>query len=200
MSGRVLFEGERPATQSDLFVTLRHEKGGYVRAEVDPQGRFSLSRLLAGQYEVTAGNAEYVAEYLTGPGDERFPLTFTVSPGEATHRDVTLIRAVSEIKGTVESVGMPQIGAFVLLIPKDSSQRWAYRADQTDSDGSYRLGTIPAGDYSLVALSDGEDVAFRDAKVAARLSEAAKAVHVEPGDHIDLKLDLVSTPTLKLSP
>jgi len=199
MSGRVLFEGERPAAQADLFVTLRHENGGSVRTEVNPQGSFSFSRLLAGKFEVIAGNEEYLAEYLTGPDGERLPLTLTISPGEAIRRDLTLTRAVSEIKGTVENAGVQQIGVFVLLIPKDLSQGWAYRVDQTDSDGSYRLGTIPAGDYSLVALSDGEDVAFRDAKVGARLSEAAKAVHVKPGDHLELKLDLVKTATLKLS-
>lgn len=100
----------------------------------------------------------------------------------------------------MEDAGSPQIGAFVLLIPKNSSQRWAYRVDQTDSDGSYRLGTVPSGDYFLIALSDGSDVAFRNPKVAAALSEAATAVHVEPGEHLDFKLDLVSTATLKLPP
>ena len=200
LAGRVLFEGERPAAQPDLFVALRNEKGGLVGAEVNTEGSFSLSRVPAGQYEVTGGNADYMAAYLTGPDSERLPLSLTIPSGETIHRDLTLTRAVSTIDGTVENSGWPQIGAFVVLIPKDSAHRWGYRVDQTDSDGSYHLGTIPSGDYSLIALSDGEDVAYRDAKVGARLREAAKAVRVEAGDHLELKLDLVGTATLKLPP
>jgi hypothetical protein len=193
MSGRVRFEGERPAGEADLFVGLRNEKGATMRTEADAKGDFSMSRLLPGKYEVVAGSEGYVAEYLTGPDGERLPLTLTIAPGEAVHRDLTLTRAVSAIEGFVEHAGVPRAGAFVLLLPKSMSQGWAYRVDQTDSDGSYGLRTIPAGDYFLIALSDGEDVAFRDAKVGARLSEAARAVHVEPGDRLEFKLEVVST-------
>jgi len=201
LSGHVLFEGERPTAQADLFVSLRNEKGNIVaRTEVDSEGNFLLRRVLCGSYEVTAGNSGYIAAYLTAPGGEHLPLNVVISSGEPLRRDLILTRAVSVIEGMVESAGVPQIGAFVLLLPKDSSRRSAYRVDQTDSDGSYRLATIPSGDYFLIALSDGEDVGFRNAKVALTLSKAAKAVHVQPGEHLDLKLDLVSTATLKLSP
>jgi lipocalin len=187
LSGRVFFEGERPAPTADLFVSLRNEEGSLDRAEVSPDGSFSLRRLPAGRYEVTAGNTDYIAAYLTGPDGERLPLTLTIS-GEPVHRDLTLTRAVSVIEGTVESAGVPQVGAFVLLMPKNPSERWAYRVDQTDSDGSYRLGTIPSGEYFLIALSDGNDVAYRDAKVAAILTKAATPVHVDAGDHLEVKI------------
>ena len=200
LAGRVLFEGERPAAQAGLFVALRNEKGVVAGTEVNPEGGFTLSRVPAGQYEVTGGDADYVAAYLTGPDGERLPLTLAISSGETIQRDLTLTRAVSVIEGTVEHAGVPQIGAFVVLLPKEPARRWGYRVDQTDSDGSYHLGTIPSGDYLLIALSDGEDVAYRDAKVGARLRDAARAVHVEAGEHLDLKLDLLSTATLKLPP
>jgi len=188
LSGRVLFEGEHPAPTADLFVSLRDEEGSLVRTEVSPDGSFSLRRLPAGRYEVTAGNTDYIAAYLTGPDGKRLPLTLTISSGETIHRDLTLTRAVSVIEGTAESTGVPLVGAFVLLMPKNASEQWAYRVDQTDSDGSYRLGTIPSGDYFLIALSDGNDVAYRDAKVAAILTKAAKPVHVDAGDHLEVKI------------
>jgi hypothetical protein len=105
---------------------------------------------------------------------------------------------VSAIEGTVEKAGVPQVGAFVLLMPKNPSERWAYRSDQTDSDGSFRLAAIPSGDYFLIALSEGVDVVYRDAKVAAILAKAGKPVHIEPGDHSNLKVDVVDTATLNL--
>jgi hypothetical protein len=198
VSGHVLFEGERPASTATLFVSLRNERGTVVRNQVDLEGSFSLSRLAAGRYEVTAGSADYIAAYFAGPGGEHLPLTLEVASGENVRRELMLTRAVSMIKGTVENAGVPQIGAFVLLMPKDRSQRWAYRVDQTDTDGSYSLATIPSGDYFLIALSDGTDVAYRDAKVGAMLTRVAKQVHVEPGHHLEMKVDVVGAATLNL--
>jgi hypothetical protein len=196
--GHVLFEGDPPALTGSLFVSLRNDKGNSVRIQVDPEGQFSLSRILPGRYEVTAGSADYVASYFAGPTGERLPLTLEIASGEPIHRDLMLTKAVSVIEGTVEKAETPQVGAFVLLMPKNPSLRWAYRMDQTDSDGSYHLATIPAGDYFLIALSEGADVAYRDAKTAAILTRAAKPVHIEAGDHLDMKVDVVDTATLNL--
>lgn len=198
VSGRVLFDGEGPASTASLFVTLRNDQGGAVRIQVDPEGTFSLSRILPGRYEVAAGSGDYVASYLAGPSGERLPLTLEITSGEPIRRDLMLTKAVSVIDGTVEKGGAPQVGAFVLLMPKNPSQRWAYRVDQTDSDGSYHLGTIPAGNYFLVALSDGSDVLYRDAKAAVALTKSAKPVHIDAGDHLEMKLDVVGTATLNL--
>ena len=157
-----------------------------------------MNRLPAGSYEVTAGSADYVAAYFTGPAGERLPLTVEITSGETLHRDLTLTRAVSVIEGTAEQNGIPQVGSFVLLMPKDATHRWAYRADQTDSDGSFHLATIPSGDYFLLALSEGADIAYRDPRIAAILANAAKQVHIEPGDHLNVKVNVVSTPSLRL--
>jgi Carboxypeptidase regulatory-like domain len=197
VSGRVLFDGDPPAT-ANLFVTLRNDQGNAVRIQVDTEGNFSLSRILPGRYEVAAGSADYVASYFAGPNGERLPLTLDITSGEPVRRDLMLTRAVSAIEGTVEKAGVPQVGAFVLLMPKNPSERWAYRSDQTDSDGSFRLAAIPSGDYFLIALSEGVDVVYRDAKVAAILAKAGKPVHIEPGDHSNLKVDVVDTATLNL--
>ena len=64
VSGRVVFEADRPAASTTLYVSLRNEQGTLVRSQVDAAGNFSVSRLPAGPYEVTAGSADYVAAYL----------------------------------------------------------------------------------------------------------------------------------------
>jgi hypothetical protein len=200
VAGRVLFEREGPAPASTLFVSLRSERNNLYRGQVDAEGNFSLNRLPVGRYDVTASGADYLATYLSGPSGEHLPLTLEITSGETTHRDLMLTRAVSAIEGTVEKAGMPSVGALVLLMPKNPSERWAYRVDQTDSDGSYRLATIPSGDYFLIALSEGSDPAYRNAKVAAILAKEAKLIHVEAGDRLDVKLDVVDSATLNLPP
>jgi len=200
LSGKVNLEGETAPPPANFFVSLRDEKGIIARAEaeVGPNGSFSLSRLPPGKYEVTAAFSNFIAAYLMGPGGEYLPLTVEIAPGMTVLRDLTMARAASVIQGRVEKGGAPLVGAFVLLMPKDPSRRWAYRADQTDSDGSYRLATISSGDYLLIALTEGGDIAYRDAKIASILARTAKPVHVEPDARLELKLDVVDIATLNL--
>lgn len=198
LAGTVIFEGPRPASLANLFISLRSDKGALHRSEIGANGNFSLSRLPPGRYELTAGSREYIAAYVATPGGEHLPLTIDIPPGETVNLNVALTRAVSAIDGSVESGGAPQVGAFVLLMPRDPAQRWAYRVDQTDSDGTFRLAAIPSGDYFLIALDSAENVAYRDAAVAAILASAAKTVHIEQGAHQDLKLEIVLTGRFKL--
>lgn len=196
-SGRVVFDGEPPSSPSGVSVTLHDDKGRAFGGEADADWQFMVNRIPAGQYEVTAGSTDYIAAYVEGASGEHLPLTLTMNSGAALRQNVALTRAISVIEGTVEHAGVAQIGAFVLLMPEDPAQRWAYRQDQTDSDGSYKLSRIPQGDYYVIALSTGEDVTYRDTKVAAILTKAAQAIQVS-GNRAGLKLDLVNTANLKL--
>ncbi len=196
LSGKVMLAGESTPLPASLFVFLRNEKGTVARAEAGANGSFSLSRLPPGKYEMAAAFSDYIAAYLTGPDGGRLPLTVEITPGMTGRRDLTMARAASVVQGTVEKAGVPQVGAFVLLMPKDPSQRWVYRVDQTDSDGSYRLATISSGDYWLIALTDGSDIAYRDSKIASVLTGIAKPVHIAPDARLELKLDAVDTAAL----
>ena len=150
-SGHVLFDSEPPSSATGLFVSLRNDRGELNRAEVAPDGGFSFNRLSAGRYEIIAGSADYIAAYLKDPAGGYLPLSLEITSGSAVRHDLVLTGALSVIDGTVERAGLPQVGAFVLLMPKNQSEHWAYRVDQTDSDGSYHLATIPPGDYFLIA-------------------------------------------------
>jgi hypothetical protein len=195
LAGKVIFEGERPPAGSGFFILLRNDEGRGIRIPVDPEGNYSASRILPGRYEL-AGFSDYVAAYLVGPDGQRLPLTLDIASGATLHRDLALTKAASTIEGTVEKAGAAQVGAFVVLLPKNPDARWAYRRDQTDSDGSFRLAAIPSGDYSLIALTEGDEVAYRDPKVAAKLSGAAQPVHIDSSDRLNLKLQATDTTAL----
>jgi hypothetical protein len=192
VSGHVQFDGESPPPGANLFVTLTNDKGVQWRAQVDAAGHFSMARLPVDQYEMTAGSADFIAAHALDESGAHLPLTVEITSGEPVRRDVLLTRAVATITGTAEQDGAPRMGSFVLLLPKDAKQRSTYRMDQTDSDGSFKLATIPAGDYFMIALDDGADLAYRDPKVAAILYKAAKPVHVEPNDKLEMKVEVVS--------
>jgi hypothetical protein len=95
--------------------------------------------------------------------------------------------AIRRQYGTVYRMRSSERDVLVHFDPLDDvlglRSRWAYRVDQSDSDGSFQLSTIPAGDYYFVILSDGADILYREPPSAAALAKVAKIVHVAPGDH-----------------
>lgn len=197
LSGRVVFQRERPDSTGDLFVTLRNPKGAGMPTAIGADGKFSFNRLPPDRYELTAGNNDYIAVHLTGPAGEDEPPEITISSGEMVERTVMLARAAAVLEGTVENSQHPVAGIFVLLIPKDASPL-TYRFDQSDGDGTFKLATIPAGDYYLIALSDGEGVAYRQTDVNAILSKAAMPVHINAGDRLNVKLHVTDVAALNL--
>ena len=198
LAGHIVPQGEIPEPVTALSVFLLNDRGQGYRSGVAADGSFSLLLLVPGRYEIDVGPAEYTAAYLTNSSSEQLPLTLDIPSGDTLQRDLTVIHAASVIDGHAAQGGRPLVGAFVLLMPKDASQRWAYRVDQTDSDGSYHLAAIPSGDYLLAALSTGEDVLYRDPKVAAAIKKIAKPVHVNAGEHLNLDVDVVDAATLSL--
>ncbi len=198
LSGHVRFEGERPEPGTSLLVGLRNEKGAIHSSEVSADGEFSFNNLPAGRYEVTAGNLGFVAAYLVDATGHRLTLELNIAPGEVISRDLAVTHATAVVTGTAEQAGNPLVGAFVLLLPKDLTRRWAYKRDQTDSDGSYHMGAVPPGDYFLIAVNNGEGIAYREPKVAAGIVRAAKPVHVEAGDKLDFKVEVQDTKSLGL--
>jgi hypothetical protein len=196
--GRVLFEGDHPRTGATPLVLLRNQEDTTLRIQPDAEGTFSWNNFPMGRYEVSVSSADYAAAYLADPSGRHLPLTLEINSSEPVHRDVVLTRAVSAIEGTARLGDQPYVGAFVLLLPKDSAQRDAYRLDQSDSDGSFRLAKIPTGDYTLIALTDGADVEYRDQKIAAALAQAGKPVHIESGDHPNINPDVMNPSALHL--
>ena len=78
---------------------------------------------------------------------------------------------------------------MIVLIPR---QRSAYRAlvrrDQSDSDGSFNLRDVPAGQYTVVAIADGWKLDWTDSETMARYLTHGISVTVsdQPGGIVTL--------------
>lgn len=75
-------------------------------------------------------------------------------------RPISLVARVSEslsrIKGFARNEDKGVAGAMIVLIPRQpSAYRALVRRDQSDSDGSFSLHDVPAGQYTVVAIEDG---------------------------------------------
>jgi hypothetical protein len=92
---------------------------------------------------------------------------------------VTLSRSQAQITGFARSGGKPAPGAMIVLVPRDPAAWPALaRRDQSDSDGSFSLGSVPPGRYTVVAIVDGWKLNWQDRAVIARYLRGGESVTI----------------------
>src|SRR6185295_4702031 len=111
--------------------------------------------------------------------------------GPATSFQVTLTESMSAVRGRVtDSGGSPVQGAFVVLMPEDSSQTHLYANAVTDWKGFFELPCVHTGSYHLYSWLELNGAAYRNAEFMKKYEGAGLPVRVE--DQMDLKVDTLS--------
>ncbi len=94
--------------------------------------------------------------------------------------------SLSRIKGFARNDGKGVAGAMIVLVPRQpSAYRALVRRDQSDSDGSFVLRDVPAGQYTVIAIEDGWklDWARRD-NITGYLSRGVAVTVSEHGEAV----------------
>jgi uncharacterized surface anchored protein len=80
----------------------------------------------------------------------------TVGEGATVEVDATLMAGIVSVEGVVKKNGKPLSGVMVALVPKDPRTHLErFRRDQSDMDGTFMVGGILPGTYTLIAVEDG---------------------------------------------
>lgn len=78
-----------------------------------------------------------------------------VEEGATVEVNATLMAGVVSIEGAVKKNGKPAPGVMVALVPKDPRTHIErFRRDQSDLDGTFMVGGILPGSYTLIAVED----------------------------------------------
>ena len=147
----VVLEDATGQTQGSMQINAR--KGAFSFDAV-PSGIWSLSAAAQGNPlpvvaissagSVTAGNQINVK-------DRAVSVVATVSP------------SLSRVTGFARADGKGVPGAMIVLVPhQPSAYRALVRRDQSDSDGSFSLRDVPAGQYTVIAIEDGWKLDWTD--------------------------------------
>ncbi|HEX8116570.1 MAG TPA: carboxypeptidase-like regulatory domain-containing protein, partial [Pyrinomonadaceae bacterium] len=177
VAGRVT-EGERPAT--GVVVTLissAQGQGRYqlaARVKTDADGRYVMTNVAPGRYQVLPVAPAYVVE---GLGGFNFPpgRTLNVNPGEEVKDIDFKVEPGGVITGRVtDADGQPVIAELVTVMPVDERPGMPRlnadsRDQMTDDRGVYRIFGLPPGRYRVAvgraaesgALSYGRRRLFR---------------------------------------
>jgi hypothetical protein len=140
-------------------VQMNAHKGDF-RFDAVPPGTWALSASAQGNalpvVAVSAGGTTTAGNQITVK-DRPVSAVAVVSP------------SLMRVEGFARADGKGVAGAMIVLVPR---QRSAYRAlvrrDQSDSDGSFNLRDVPAGQYTVVAIRDGWKLDWTDRETIAR--------------------------------
>jgi hypothetical protein len=80
---------------------------------------------------------------------------------------------------------------MVLLVPQNAMEIGYIPRDQSDSDGTFTLNFAAPGRYTLIAIDNGRDLAYRDASVIRPYLEQAQIIDVP------LQRDVTATVTVQ---
>jgi hypothetical protein len=194
ISGVVVFEMEKPPdlTRTRATVTLTTPPGNapilgpLPQAQIEPDGRFTLSGLAPGRYSLRANVGGTMKSSMVGSVDTLdFPLDFAATE-DVTGAVLTVTDKVNELSGTLtESTGKPGIDYTIIAAAVDN-RFWTPGSrrivtTRSGADGKYSFRSLPPGNYYLVVVSDLEQGAQYDPEFLKSLGGMATMVTINEG-------------------
>ena len=153
--GRVIdAESGTPLRRVEIVATQFNRP--QLTAWTDDDGRYALTGVDAGVWQLAAGKSGYVRQLWGQARPANAPRPLNVRPDASIGADFTLVRA-GAIGGRIyDEYGEPLAGVRVQILRARISQHRRYlqpigEGDLTDDTGSFRLHGLAAGEYFLTA-------------------------------------------------
>jgi hypothetical protein len=189
VSGKVAMAdgGSLPERLSVSLMSQQGQENSNARVEKD--GSFEIRGVRPGIYELVAngGDSAIAATAVTAAGAVVDGHTLKVS-GAPVMVTATLVESTASVNGFAKSDGKPVAGVMVVLVPaKPGENRELFRRDQSDSDGSFLLGSVIPGEYTVVAIQNGWTLDWARAEVIGHYLPRGLKIHVPAHGH-DIQL------------
>jgi hypothetical protein len=184
VSGRVIFPaGEANPVRGQVSLVGEDTQGASAMLEKD--GRFSFASVQDGVYNVFV-NLPVSDEYVGGvyaTGAKASGREITIAGAGDVQLSITMGRGVGQVTGVAKVDGKPTADVMVLLVPESGQNlEEDYRLDQSDSDGTFALGGILPGRYSLVAIEDGWDLEWANGTVLKPYLTKGQTLQISAND------------------
>jgi hypothetical protein len=176
-------------------VQLRNLNTGELiaaRSEQDGQFAFKGEPVAAGNYElIVFEQAGTVVRNMTASGAKVTGHSLQISGAQDVRVNVVLTKGSGRITGFALKEGKPVGGAMVMLVPQDPENNLAvFRLDQSDTDGSFTLGAVPPGNFTVVAIENGWDLEWATPGVLQKYLAAGEKVHVSLNAKLEIKVSV----------
>ena len=201
VAGRAVFQGTSlppPTDLSRVRITLvpadtaarSFGAGAPAAQRLEASGRFTIPSVIPGRYRINAGGAPegWILESANVDGQNAVDFPFEIKGGQNVGSVVvTFTDQRSELTGALmDGRGQPAPGYTLIVFPADprywqpDSRR--IRVTRPATDGQYRFGNLPAGDYRIAPVVDVEPGAWFDPSYLQQLEAAALHVSIAEGE------------------
>ena len=140
------------------------------------------------------GNAQkFYIKSVTARGGKPSADGFDIVEGVQNY--ITIVAAagaISEVEGIAMHDDKPFSSAIVLLLPEDPDRGSLIRRDQSDSDGSFTLSNVVPGKYTLLAIDDGKEFAYRDTAVIQPYLSGGTTLEFPRANSAPMKVNVVA--------
>jgi len=221
VSGRIEFQGttsQPPADLTRVRVTLAargsqgFDMGGTPAAQIDAQGRFTITGVAPGRYTVSAsapmgggqsqnqqpgggrgggtaaGSGQWLLKSAMVNGRDVLDFPLEIGPNqEVTNAVLSFTDRTQELSGTIQDAqGRPSADYTIILFPSDT-RYWMPAARRIIStrpgtDGKFSFRNLPAGDYRLTAVTDVEPGEWFDPNFLGQLGGVSIPIQISEGE------------------
>jgi hypothetical protein len=137
----------------------------------DSTGQFSFEDLTPGRYAIRVGSqtTAYSVVRTTSPSGTNSGHDVNITSGVAVELTASVAAGVVTIEGVVQKKDKKVAGVMVALVPNDPVAHIdLFRRDQSDFDGTFVLGGVIPGSYTIVAVEDAWGLEWLQPSVLAR--------------------------------
>ncbi|HKW26738.1 MAG TPA: carboxypeptidase regulatory-like domain-containing protein [Terriglobales bacterium] len=174
-----------------LFIVLSPRNAQNVlSAEITPRSDFVFDRPVPpGEYEAGSSFAgEFFVVSVGATGATVKGRMLQIAGSDPVTLQVVMSRGVAQVKGTAVRDGKPISGALVVLVPRDpANNQPLFRADQSDSDGTFTLPSIVPGKYTLVAVDNGWGLEWRNPAALKPYLSRGQVLQIAPEGRYNIR-------------
>jgi len=211
ITGKLEFDGTaaRPPTDRLVLVSIQVDRAdasqasftqfSLVRGVVDSSGQFRTHQLPAGRYVLRATGAlpGWTFKSATLGGRDITDTPFDLSGEDLAGVAVNFTDRVTELSGAARDAKGPDSTATVFVFPGDP-KLWTdhgpaprrFRTARVGSDGSYRIPSLPAGEYLVAALRPGATADWIDPRFLQKVAPLATRITLMEGEKKGLDVEV----------
>lgn len=168
--------------------------------DITPSGQFTIADVTPGLYSIRANAPRgWAMKAVFLDGREVTDTPIEVKSENVTGLNVIFTDRISSLSGNVRDArGNPVVDVTVIAFPADD-RLWMPQSRQilsarTDQAGAYRLASIPAGDYLVIAVDDVEQGEWFDPAFLDQIRSRATKVRIEEGEQRTQDLKALPAP------
>jgi len=192
VSGILRVEDGSPVPQPARVQLRAFATGEFFDTAVSATGEFSFkdNPVEPGNYEIMIIEPQALfIRSLTSASAKTSGRSFQIAAAQDVSVTINASKGNGRITGVALKKDKPASGVMIVLAPLDLKSNPAlFRRDQSDSDGSFELGFIVPGRYTLMAIEDGWDLEWADPGVLQKYIAGGESVQIAPNQKAEAQV------------